>query len=366
MAIELDVMPALDTGAGRADSALRLAIGCFLVWGFAYGLLDVLNKHFQETLHIGKAQSAWLQIAYFGAYLTMSLPAGSLLEARGYKSGMLTGLLVTAVGALCFIPAAESARFPRFVASMFVLASGLCFLEAPADTYVNVLGPADSAAQRLNLAQSFNAVGVFFGPIVGGALFFNPAVAQALGGEQRAVQVTYLIAAALVLLFAAVIWRASLPERLSAAHDSGRGGDLTAAALPLSSQRHFVLAVVTQALYAGAQVGSGAYFINLVTENWPGMTSQHGAFLLSVATVGYLLGRFLSTALLSRLSARALLMIYGSANVLLCALISANLPRYSSMALIAVFFFMSAMFATIFTPGVRNLGATADDSSALS
>src|SRR5256885_11820911 len=157
MAIEMDV----GGHAGPANSrALRrplaLAIGCFTIWGLAYGLLDVLNKHFQETLPIGKAQSSWLQIAYFGAYLVMSIPAGRLLEARGYKAGLISGLLLTALGALLFVPSAASASFPFFVGSMFVLATGLCFLETSADTYVNVLGPPAQAPQRLNLAQSFN------------------------------------------------------------------------------------------------------------------------------------------------------------------------------------------------------------------
>jgi FHS family L-fucose permease-like MFS transporter len=343
---------------GSLKRPLALAITCFLVWGFAYGLLDVLNKHFQETLHIGKARSSWLQIAYFGAYLLMSVPAGTLLQAKGYKFSLVTGLAITAVGALLFIPSAQAESFPYFVSSMFVLAAGLCCLETAADTYVNVLGPPERASQRLNLAQSFNALGVFFGPVVGGALFFDPAVASRLGGEQRAVQLTYLIAAFLIVMFAVVLARANLPE---ASESPGTqvppvSGPIDAPAL--WRQRHFVFGVMTQGLYVGAQVGIGAFFLNLVTETWSGLSSRQGAFLLSLATIGYLVGRFASTALLSRVSPRSLLTAYALTNVVLCLLVTAGAQKLSAIALMAVFFFMAPMFATIFTLGVRNLGAS--------
>jgi len=363
---------ATDTDAGRPAFAdpralrgpLAFAIACFLIWGLAYGLLDVLNKHFQETLHVGKAQSTWLQIAYFGAYLLLSLPAGRLLEARGYKVGIVSGLIVTAVGALLFIPSAQAASFPYFVGSMFVLAAGLCILETSADTYVNVLGPPDGAPQRLNLAQSFNALGVFMGPLIGGSLFFSAPVEGVVGGEQRAVQLVYLVIAVLVLIFAAVVGRAKLPEIRDDAHAAADGVEASPAK-SLWAHRHFTFGVVTQALYIGAQVGIGAFFINLVTETWGGLTSQQGAFLLSIATAGYLIGRFATTALLLKVSPRAVLTAYGVINVALCLVVAAGIEKVSAIALIAMFFFMSTMFATIFTLGTAGLGAATKRGSSL-
>ena len=355
MATEADVRPAGSTAEiSLLRGPLSLAIACFIVWGFAYGLLDVLNKHVQETLHVGKAQSTWLQMAYFGAYLLISLPAGLLLQARGYKVGIVSGLMLTAIGALLFIPAAQAASFPAFVASMFVLASGLCVLETSADTYVNVLGAPEHASRRLNLAQSFNALGVFFGPLVGGALFFADKTAGGKsGGDQSAVQLTYLVVAVAVVIFAVVVARARLPELREAA-ETKRSGGVTAGG-PLR-RPHFVLGVVTQALYIGAQVGIGAFFINLVTETWPGLSSRAGAFMLSIATAGYLVGRFATTGLLLRFRPRAVLTTYGLINVALCLVVAAGLERVSAVALIAVFFFMSTMFATVFTLGVADLG----------
>jgi FHS family L-fucose permease-like MFS transporter len=357
MTVEIDGADFGDVVA-RPTASLRgplaLAIACFVVWGLAYGLLDVLNKHFQDTLHVGKAQSTWLQMAYFGAYLLVSVPAGLLLNARGYKFSIVSGLLITAFGALLFIPSAQNNSFTFFVGSMFVLASGLCVLETAADTYVNVLGPPEHASQRLNLAQSFNALGVFFGPLIGGLVFFaEPAADKPAAGGQGAVQVTYLVIAVAVVIFAAVVAAAKLPEIADHAEaETGNGAE----AGGLWSNRHFTLGVATQALYIGAQVGIGAFFINLVTETWPGLTSRDGAFMLSIAAAGYLIGRFFTTALLLRFRPRTILTVYGLINLALCLVVALGIAKVSAVALIAVFFFMSTMFATIFTLGVADLG----------
>ncbi len=354
--------------AGNLRGPLAFAIGCFLIWGLAYGLLDVLNKHFQETLSISQADSSWLQIAYFGAYLLLSLPAGMLLNARGYKFGIVSGLCVTAIGALLFIPAANAGAFLPFVGSMFVLAAGLCVLETAADTYVNVLGDPAKASQRLNLAQSFNALGVFIGPMIGGAVFFSPTTTEALGGATRSIQIVYGLIAVAVLLFAAVVWRARLPETGLADHGESVAGDAPAkphAPKGLSQQPHFIAGVVTQALYIGAQVGIGAYFINLVTHNWQDLTSQQGAYMLSLAAIGYLVGRFAATGLLLKVKPRALLTTYGVINVILTLIVSAGIDKVSPIALIAVFFFMSTMFATIFALGTTGLGASTKKASSL-
>lgn len=335
---------------------LAYAISTFFIWGLAYGLLDVLNKHFQEVLHVGKAQSTWLQIAYFGAYLTMSLPAGMLLRRLGYKAGLVTGLIIAAGGAFLFVPAAQAVSFTFFVIAMYVLATGLCFLETSADTYVNALGPAEGAPKRLNLAQSFNSVGVFVGPLIGGAVFFS---AEPTSGDLAAVQTVYLVIGAAILVYAAVIARARLPE-VAEPEPSAEG-----AGAPLSQRPHFVMGVLTQALYIGAQVGCGAFFINAATEAVEGMSSQRGAYLLSLAMLGYLVGRFTTTALLTRFAPNRILTVYGVVATLLCATVACDLGWASVMALVAMFFFMSTMFATIFTLGVRDLGADTKRASSI-
>ena len=356
-----------DIGSVPQEKSLRgplaLAITCFVIWGLAYGLLDVLNKHFQETLHVSKAQSSWLQIAYFGAYLLWSIPAGSLMRARGYKFGLMSGLIIIAVGAFCFVPAGNIASFPYFVLSMFVLATGLCVLETSADTYVSVLGKPEHATQRLNLAQSFNALGVFCGPMIGGSLFFDPAVAKIFGGAQQAVQFTYVAIAVAVLIFAVVMGRSWLPEIKADAH--GAVSSSAAAVKPLWRNGHFAFGFVTLAVYIAAQVGVYAYFINHVTETWAGMTSASAARLLSIGALAYLIGRFATTALITRVSPRLVLVIYGVANVAFCLVAAAGIQKVSALALFPVFFFMGTMFPTIFTLAIRDLGEHTKRASSL-
>ena len=332
-------------------TALALAISLFFIWGLAYGLLDVLNKHFQDTLHVGTAESTWLQIAYFGAYLVVSLPAGLLLQRLGYKAGILIGLAVTAVGALLFIPAAAIGQFAPFVGSMFVLASGLACLETAADSYVNVLGPAEGASRRLNLAQSFNGLGTFIGPLIGGTLFFAEGSAPGAGGHDN-VRLIYAVIGTTIIVFALFVSRVTLPEIAEEAHDTpGTKATLL--------RPHFIYGVLTQAIYIGAQVGIGALFINVAIATWGGMTPRAAAYLLSLALVTYMLGRFASTALLARISPRALLTTFGVINVILTLIVAAGINKVSLIAMIGVFFFMSTMFPTIFALGVRDLGSAA-------
>ena len=344
------IVRAEDVSPRVLRTALALAISLFFIWGLAYGLLDVLNKHFQDTLHVGTAESTWLQIAYFGAYLVVSLPAGLLLQRLGYKAGILIGLAVTAAGALLFIPAAAIGQFAPFVGSMFVLASGLACLETAADSYVNVLGPAEGASRRLNLAQSFNGLGTFIGPLIGGTLFFAEG-GSASGGHDN-VRLIYAVIGAAIIVFALFVSRVTLPEIAEEAHDAPG----TKATL---RRPHFIYGVPTQAIYIGAQVGIGALFINVAITTWNGLTPRSAAYLLSLALVTYMLGRFASTALLARISPRTLLTTFGAINVVLTLIVAAGIDKVSLVAMIGVFFFMSTMFPTIFALGVRDLGSAA-------
>jgi FHS family L-fucose permease-like MFS transporter len=150
-----------------------LVTSLFFLWGTAYGLLDVLNKHFQEALSITKARSTLLQAAYFGAYFLIALPAGFFMNRYGYKKGIVLGLLLYTLGAFLFYPAAELLSFNFFLLALFILASGLTCLETAANPYVTVLGRPETSAFRLNLSQSFNGVGSFIGPVIGANLFFS-------------------------------------------------------------------------------------------------------------------------------------------------------------------------------------------------
>ena len=343
---------AAPAGTGGYRLAFVLVTSLFFMWGLSYGLLDVLNKHFQETLNVTRARSALLQGAYFGAYFLMALPAALLMQRRGYKTGILLGLGLFAAGALLFVPATGAGQFEFYLFALFVIACGLACLETAANPYVTVLGPAATSERRLNLSQSFNGLGAFIAPLIGGKLFFG-ATGSGISGT-HGVQMTYVAIAGIVLLIALLIWRTAMPDIREQDADASAGAS---PARPLLRQRHFVYAVVAQFFYVAAQVGVGAFFINYATEHAAGMTSEHAAYLLSIALFCFLAGRFLGTALMGTIAPARLLTVYAVVNVLLCGLVMAGQGWASIVGLIAMFFFMSIMFPTIFALGVKDLGA---------
>lgn len=325
----------------------------FFMWGLSYGLVDVLNKHFQEALHITKAQSGFIQAAYFGAYFVVALPAGIFIHKYGYKAGIILGLSLYAIGALLFVPAANAMTFSFFLLALFVLALGLGCLETAANPYASALGDSSTAEQRLNLSQSFNGLGQFFGPIIGGLFFFNEAEKQSGLG---AVAYTYVGIAFIVLVLIFLFIKTKLPD-LREKEKILDALNVETKSISLWSHAEFKFGVIAQFFYVAAQVGTGAFFINLFVETWPGSTSQTGAYYLSIALLAFLIGRFISTALLSKISASVLLMTYAIINTILCVVILMGLQYITVFAVITIFFFMSCMFPTIFAMGVKNLGS---------
>jgi FHS family L-fucose permease-like MFS transporter len=332
---------------------LILVTSLFFLWGLSYGLLDVLNKHFQETLNITRQRSTLLQAAYFGAYFLAALPAGLFMNRVGYKKGIIAGLLLYAIGALLFYPSATQASFPFFLASLFILASGLTFLETAANPYVTVLGDPKTSEFRLNLSQSFNGVGSFIGPIIGGAVFFGSGTGSGADGL-GSVKIVYIGIAAVVLLVALLFMRTPMPEiheeeQLDAQHAGHR--------IRLWGQSHFRGAVITQFFYVAAQVGIAALFINYCTEQGVGISNETASYFLSASLFIFTFGRFVGTAIMKRVAPSKLLWIYGLINILLCLVVvfmKGKLPIY---ALMAIFYFESIMFPTIFALGVKQLGS---------
>jgi FHS family L-fucose permease-like MFS transporter len=321
----------------------------FFLWGFAYGLLDVLNKHFQETLNITRSRSTWLQAAYFGAYFLVALPAGLFMNRFGYKKGIIMGLLLYALGALMFYPAAENTSFNFFLLALFVLASGLACLETAANPYVTVLGPPATATSRLNLSQCFNGVGSFLGPIIAAYIFFNPASGN---GNLDSVKQIYVVIAVLVLIVAGIFGRLKLPE----IEESDLVPDDSLNEKPLFRHSNFTLGIIAQFFYVAAQVGIAALFINYCTESGVGVDNASGARFLSLGLILFTGGRFVGTSLMRVIKPHVLLAIYAIVNVLLCALVISNLGWISVYGLLGLFFFMSIMFPTIFALSIKGLG----------
>ena len=329
-----------------------LITSLFFLWGLAYGLLDVLNKHFQETLNITKQRSTLLQAAYFGAYFLIALPAGFFMQKVGYRKGIITGLLLYATGAILFYPSAQNESFPFFLLALFVLASGLTFLETAANPYITVLGKPETSAFRLNFAQSFNGVGSFLGPIIGGALFFGNK--PTVGASQLdSVKYVYIAIAAVVLLVAFLFFKTPMPEVKEeelVIDEKGYAGK------KLFGHTHFVWAVVAQFFYIAAQVGIAALFINYCTEKNIGIDNERAAYLLSGSLVLFTAGRFAGTALMKIIAPNKLLALYALINIGLCFVVIMAPGIISVYSLMAIFFFESIMFPTIFALGIKNLG----------
>lgn len=328
---------------------LILVTSLFFLWGLAYGLLDVLNKHFQESLNITKTRSTLLQAAYFGAYFLVALPAALFMNRYGYKKGIIAGLLLYAAGAFLFYPAAQQSSFNFFLLALFIIASGLACLETAANPYVTVLGKPETSEFRLNLSQCFNGVGSFIGPIIAANLFFGDANEKS---DLGSVQFVYIAIGMVVLLIAGLFVRTALPEIAESELVSESVQDTK----PLSAHPHFINAVVAQFFYVAAQVGVAALFINYCTEAGAGINTPEAAYLLSIAMLLFTIGRFAGTALMRTIAPNKLLSLYALVNILLCVLVITLSGWISVYALMAIFFFESVMFPTIFALGVKDLG----------
>lgn len=329
-----------------------LVTSLFFLWGFAHSLLDVLNKHFQDILGISKAQSGLVQFALYGGYLIMAIPAGLFMNKFGYKRGIILGLLLYATGAFFFYPASMIQTFFSFLLGLFIIACGLTFLETAANPYTTVLGPKHSAAQRINLSQSFNGLGWVLGPLVGGLIIFGR---NKSADQFSSLAIPYVAIGIVVLLVAILFYLTPLPE---IKEESTVEGDHSLSVKEhLYQYRHFIFAVITQFLYVAAQTGINSFFINYVTETISGVSNQTAALILSIGGMGlFFIGRLSGSFILKYVKPHRLIAIYAGMAILLMAIVVAGLGWISVCALIAVFFFESIMFPTIFALGIRDLG----------
>jgi FHS family L-fucose permease-like MFS transporter len=363
-----------------------LVSSLFLLWGFCNGMIDVMDKHFQQELHLNLAQSAWVQFAHYLGYFLMALPAGWLATRLGYKGGIIVGLLMVAVGGFWFIPATHIARFWAFLVGVCFIAAGLTFLETVANPYTTVLGPPQFAAARINLAQFCNGVGWIFGPIAGGLFFYGKDAAGASTGAQT-LWIPYAAVAVVVIVLAAIFFFAYVPDIKT--EDTYHLDDSTPnVSHSIWSHPHFVFAVAAQFLYVAAQSGIFSFFINYMTaevpplpESWRtglmaawfeagksgaglALTDKGAAYLASLGFTCFMVGRFSGAFILKKFTPHKVLGLYGLLNVAACGLVFLKLGWLSVACVFASYFFMSIMFPTIFALGIHGLGARAKKASA--
>ena len=328
-----------------------LVTSLFLMWGLAHGLLDVLNKHFQVTFIMSKAQSGLVQFSTYIAYGLVSIPAGIFMKKFGYKKGIIFGLLLYAVGAFGFVPATFMHSANPFLVALFVVACGLCVLETAANPYSTVLGPKDSAAQRINLSQSFNGLGWVLGPIIGGQLIFG-----ATHDDTMATAKPYLILGICTLFIAILFFFTKLPNIVEIDENSAVAGD-RAVAKSMWVHKHFILAIIAQFLYCAAQTGIFSFFINYVTELDHTITPVEASKLLGIGGMGlFMIGRLSGSFIMSKYRPHKLLAFYSLMCFFAMIMVILQMDKLSLYALYISFFFMSIMFPTIFALGVSKMG----------
>jgi FHS family L-fucose permease-like MFS transporter len=346
------------TTADGRNHLFTFALVCtlFLLWGFTNGMLDVLNKQFQNSLGLSKARSGFVQSANFIAYFVMALPAGFLARRLGYKGGIVIGLVLVALGAFWFMPATKIGTFGAFLLGIFVLASGVTCLETIANPYSTVLGPPHMAAARINMAQTLNGVGLMLGPF--GGNFFLSATSE-VNRSNANVFIPYAGVGALATVLAVLFFVSKVPDLH--AEDEAKSERAGTSSVSIWRRPHFLFAVVAQFLYVGAQSAIFGFFINYVIAEMPALgyhpTDDDAKTLLALGGFGlFLLGRFTGSAALRVFKPDRVLGLYGLAATLLSFLVMRPWGWASLIALFGTFFLMSIMFPTIFSVGIHGLG----------
>ena len=355
-----------------------LVTSLFFLWGFAHSILDVLNKFFQNEMHLTKTQSAFIQVVVYGGYFLMALPAGAVIRRWGYRAGVLTGLFLYGIGALLFIPGAEIMAFPFFLFSLFVIGCGLTFLETSANPYVTVLGDAEASEQRINFSQSFNGLGWILGPLAGGWFLFSQ-------DNSPNIALPYAIIGLVVLLIGGVFCFVRLPEikdtvspeEVSGHQDDPRdeNRDLSTTTVEssstlseiriLSRKSAFVFGWIALFLYGAAQTGVNSFFINYATEHIA-ITDSMAATLLSFGGMGlFMLGRLGGSWAMGRIRAERLLAILAIIATLATSAVVLAPGGLGFAALLVVYLCESIMFPTIFALALRGLGAHTKIASSL-
>ncbi len=352
--------------------AFILITSLFFLWGFALNMNPILIPHLKKACQLNDAQSALIDSAFFIAYFLVAVPAGLFMKKFGYKGGIILGLILFAAGAFLFYPAAEARNYGFFLIALFIIASGLTFLETAANPYITVLGDPASSTQRINFAQSFNGLAAFLAPLVGGAFILSGKTLSEqeeasmsageldayLNMEAASVQMPYIIIGIVVLAVALLLWRTPLPE-IEEPEEAGKPAEGS-----ILKEKNLIFGVVAQFFYVGAQVCVSSFFIRFA-EHVAGIDEKPAAYFLSAALLGFMIGRFVGTFLMKYIAPSTLLVIYSVINVVLLAIAVATSGIISLYALVGVEFFMSIMFPTIFSLSIRGLGRKTKTGSSL-
>ena len=334
-----------------------LITSLFFLWGFARAILDVLNKHFQNSLDISLTQSSLIQVTTYLGYFLMAIPAGWFINRQGYRRGVVFGLALFAFGALLFIPGAEIGTFYAYLGPLFIIGCGLVFLETAANPYAAELGDKETASSRLNFSQSFNGLGCLFATYAVGQFLFN-------GSEDGGnVVVPYAVLGVLVMCIAVVFSRVDLPE---IKHEETEEDHIQDTRIMKLFKRHpmFVFGLFALLAYEIAEISINSYFINFVTgQGW--MNDNTASIVLTVALGFFMVGRFLGSWIMRKVRAELMLLYCGIGSVVCIGLVLLDLGKCSMIALVCNYLFEAIMFPTIFTLALQGLGNLTKSASSL-
>lgn len=328
----------------------------FFLWGFSRAILDVLNKHFQNSMDISITQSSLIQVTTYVSYFLLAIPAGLFINRWGYRKGVVAGLLLFGLGALMFIPGAKMGTFGAFLVALFIIGCGLVFLEVAANPYVTELGARETATSRLNFSQSFNGLGCLFATFAVGQFLFRDS------SESGNVAVPYAILGIVVLAIAVVFSRVNLPE---IKHDDATENEGGLQKLgQLWKHKMFVFGLFALLAYEVAEISINSYFINFVTGlGW--MSDRTASVVLTCALAFFMVGRFVGSWIMRRVEASRMLLICGVGTVVSTLLVLCNLGWLSMVALMCNYLFEAIMFPTIFSLALRGLGGLTKSASSL-
>ena len=342
-----------------------LVTSLFFFWGFVHNLDPILIPHLRKAFNLTDLESSLIDSSVFIAYFVMALPAGYIMRKYGYKSGIMIGLVLFGIGSILFVPAANSLQYIYFLGALFVIACGLTFLETAANPYVTILGPSETATKRLNFSQSFNGLAAFIAPAYIGPMILSgknltqtqmdamaPATLHAYVLEEAAsVKMPYLVLGLIILAVAVLFYFTNMPD-VKDEDKEGADGASFAGALKSIRLRWGILA---QFFYVGAQVCVGSFFIKMATTS-AGLDEDVAAKYLGFFGLAFMLGRFAGTFFMQYIKPTKLLIIYAIINILLSILAITGTGMIVVYTLIAIAFFMSIMFPTIFSMGIDGLG----------
>ncbi|ACM38522.1 L-fucose:H+ symporter permease [Agrobacterium vitis] len=351
-------------GASRSYTGPLIALtSLFFLWGFITCLNDILIPHLKNVFQLNYTQTMLIQLCFFGAYFIVSLPAGALVKRISYKWGIVTGLLVAAIGCALFIPAASLRVYGLFLGALFVLAAGVTILQVAANPYVTVLGAPETASSRLTLTQAFNSLGTTVAPIFGAFLILSSATAAVENAtpeqmdalrmaEAAAVKFPYLMLAIAFLVLAAIFAALKLPA--VEAEEDAKSSDVSGSAW---GYRHLVLGAVGIFLYVGAEVSIGSFLVNFMAEpSIAGLPEQTAAHYVSYFWGGAMIGRFIGSAVMRYMDDGKVLAFNAVAAGILLLVTVLTTGHVAMWCVLSIGFFNSIMFPTIFSLALKGLG----------